>query len=58
MKCPHCGKGIVLEPTERQLEAYRLVRVEHKSQDDAADMMGITQGRVSQLLAEVTKILN
>lgn len=49
MKCPHCKKQIPM-PTERQIEAYRLVHMHGDTQEQVSLMMGISQTAVSQLL--------
>lgn len=41
--------------TQRQIEAYRLVMMADFSQDEAAEIMGISQQRVSKLLRRLTQ---
>ncbi len=54
MKCPHCGKYCPdQQPTKKQLEAYRLMYIENKSQKDAAAALGISQPAMSRRIVSL-----
>jgi predicted DNA-binding protein (UPF0251 family) len=54
MKCPHCKKLIKM-PTERQIEAYRLVHIHGCTQEEAGRMMGVSQPAISYLLRSLSR---
>ena len=70
MKCPYCQKELpvyfirtiirrrLAMPTKRQMEAYRLVAIQGLTQEQAAQIMGITQQTVGELVQKVIIIAN
>ena len=51
-KCPHCG-GNLPYPTEKQIEAYRLVRIHGFSLYESGIIMGVSESAVCRLLSRL-----
>jgi DNA invertase Pin-like site-specific DNA recombinase len=55
MKCPYCGKEI-RTPTPKQIEAYRIIYIEGKTENEAACKLNITRQAVNKLLLKLQNL--
>lgn len=54
IRCNHCGNLVTVpQPTDRQIEAYRLVRIHQCTHKEAGIMLGVSRSAVSHLISRL-----